>query len=184
MEKRNEAPSLNSPLAHVTALDQGGVFRAYHAIMSDKAWNRSLMALYSTRSYEAGLRGARKLIRLTEQFKQKLRPRQYERNLIRLALLELTCLDRLDWLPEYLENWNNWRLTPLPLFYHVSRRQDHRIRPFLMRETRSRLFVHFLYLIRSRKELIERKIGTDFRRHTRQEDLGEEEMRERLRRLG
>jgi hypothetical protein len=184
MEKRNEAPSLNSPLAHLSALDQGGLLRAYHAIMSDKAWNRSLMALYSTRSYEAGFHGAKNLIRLTEQFKPQLARRRYERNLIQIALLELTCLDRLDWLAEYLETWDKWRSAPLPLYYQLARRGDPRIRPFVIEETDTRLVVHFLYLQRARKELIGRKLGTQFRRHARQEDLGEEEMRERLRKVG
>jgi hypothetical protein len=184
MEKRNEAPSLNSLLGHLSALDQGGVFRGYNAIMSDKAWNRSLTALYSTRSYEAGFHGAKNLIRLTEQFKPQLARRRYERNLIQIALLELTCLDRLDWLAEYLETWNRWRSAPLPLYYHLRRSEDPRIRPFVIRETPARLYVHFLYLTRSRKELIERKIGTEFRRHARQKDLTEEEMRERLGRIG
>jgi hypothetical protein len=158
------------------------VFRKYCALFSHPAWNRAVSILYATRSYEAGLEGSRILADLTERFKADLEPRQYERNLIRIALLELTCLDRLDWLQEYLDTWNNWRSTPLPIFYKLSRRRDPRIRPFLIQEnvTDPHLFVHFLYLTRARKELIERKIGTDFRRHARQADLAEGEMRERL----
>jgi hypothetical protein len=148
--------------------------------MADKAWNRSLTALYDTRSYEAGLSGARKLVDLNESFKRRLGKRQYESYLIRIALLELTCLDRLDWLPEFLSTWAAWRLRPLAIPYHISRRQDPRIRPFVIEETDRDLLVHFLYLTRARKEVIERKIGRDFRRHARQEDLTDRELRERL----
>jgi homoserine acetyltransferase len=165
------------------AADKGDLFRRYSAIMNDRAWNRSLTALYQTRSYEAGLQGARTLIALTERFKEELDARGYERNLIRIALLELTCLDRLDWLQEYLDTWNNWQSTPLPLYYKLSRRRDARIRPFILDETNQSLFVHFLYLTRARKELIEKKIGTAFREHARQGDLTEGEMRNRLDRL-
>ena len=65
----------------------------------------------------------------------------------------------------------------------ISRRQSSRIRAFVIRETNTHLDVQFLYLQRSRKELIDRKVGTDFRRHARQEELTEEEMRERLTRV-
>lgn len=170
----------------LAVLPAESLFRRYLAVLEDRAWNRSLTALYATRSYESGLHAARTLTELTEGFKGKLTPRRYQRNLIRIALLELTCLDRLDWLAEYLERWNDWRSTPLPLFYQLARRQDPRLRPYLIQEnvTDSHLFVHFLYLTRARKEVIERKIGTDFRRHARQEALTEEEMRERLGRIG
>ena len=160
--------------------DQGDLFRRYSAIMEDRAWNRSLSALYDTRSYEAGLEGVRTLIGLTERFKEKVEPRRYERNLIRIALLELTCLDRLDWLQEYLDTWNAWRSRPLPLFYKLSRQRDPRIRPFILEESNQSLVVHFLYLTWARKELIEGKIGRSFRRHARQEDLTDGEMRDRL----
>jgi hypothetical protein len=40
--------------------------------------------------------------------------------------------------------------------------------------------VHFLYLTRARKVVIEKKVETDFKRHARQEDLTEGELRERL----
>jgi len=168
-------------------------------MMEDRAWNRSLTALYDTRSYEAGLQGARDLAALTEKFKRRLQPRRYEHNLIRIALLELTCLDRLDRLAEYLDRWNAWRVRPLALFYQLSRRRAARIQPFVLvgaadlcvRPSRGRshriaptspasLAVHFLYLTRARKELIERKVGTNLRGHARQDELTEGEMRERL----
>jgi hypothetical protein len=148
--------------------------------MDAKAWNRSLGLLYATRSYEAGLAGARKLLDLTGRFKPLLANRQYERHLIRLALLELTCLDRLDWLNEYLAAWAGWRSRPLTLAYKLSRRRDPRIRSFVIRETDTHLDVHFLYLTWARKKVIGRKLGTDFRRHARREDLTEEDLQERF----
>jgi len=174
----------NWPAKNQRSLGSANGFRRYAALLEDRAWNRSLSALYATRSYEAGLEGTRRLIELTAKFPATLNPRQYDRNLIRIGLLELTCLDRLDRLGEYLESWGAWRSTPLPVFYNLSRRRDPRILPFVIRETDTHLLVHFLYLQRARKELIERKAGTNFRRHARQEDLTEEEMRERLRRIG
>jgi hypothetical protein len=155
-------------------------FQAYLRIMDAKAWNRSLGLLYATRSYEAGLAGARKLLDLTGRFKPLLANRQYERHLIRLALLELTCLDRLDWLNEYLGAWTGWRSRPLTLTYKISRRRDPRIGLFVMRETDTHLDVHFLYLTRARKEVVEGKIGNAFRRHARQEELTEEDLQERF----
>lgn len=161
------------------------VFRKYCVLFSHPAWNRALSILYAARSYEAGLEGAWTLATLTERFKADLDPLQYERNLIRIALLELTCLDRLDRLAEYLEAWARWRDRPLRLLYTLSRRRDPRIRPFLIQEsaTDTALFVHFLYLTRARKKSIERKIGTNFRRHARQEDLTDGELKLRLSRM-
>jgi hypothetical protein len=185
-------------MAKGRALRRRGEYHVYCAMMEDRAWNRSLTALYDTRSYEAGLQGARDLAALTEKFKRRLQGRRYERNLIRIALLELTCLDRLDWLREYLDVWEQWRRRPLALYYHLTRRNRPRIAPFVLGETKAHLSaddggrptvvshrssvveVHFLYLTWARKELIEAKLGRNFRGHARQEDLTDEEMRERL----
>ena len=158
--------------------------------MEDKAWNLALTAVYATRAYQDGLQGARALIDFTEKFEQEGRfparspaggmNRPYERNLIRIALLELTCLDRLDRLGEYLEAWNGWRSRPLALFYELAKRSKPRLQPFIIEETGDHLIVHFLYLTRARKELIEKKLGRNFRRHAQQEDLTEGEIRDRL----
>jgi hypothetical protein len=159
--------------------EERNLFRRYAAMM-DRSWNQSLTVLYDTRSYEAGLSGSRKLVDLNERFKGRLGKRRYESYLIRFALLELTCLDRLDWLAEYLESWKAWRYRPLILPYKLSRRRDPRIRPFVIKETDRHLLVHFLYLTRARKDVIERKVGTDFKRHAKQEDLTDRELGERL----
>jgi hypothetical protein len=163
--------------------EERNLFRRYAAMMTDQSWNRSLTVLYATRSYVAGLSGARKLVDLNESFKRRLGKRRYESYLIRIALLELTCLDRLDWLAEYLDTWNLWWSRPLSLSYKLSRRGNPQIRPFVIKEMDKDLLVHFLYLTRARKEVIERKIGRDFRRHAGQEDLTDAELRERLARL-
>jgi hypothetical protein len=164
------------------SLSNTQVFRKYCALFSHPAWNRALSILYAARSYEAALKGARTLVTLTEHFKAELDPHQYERNLIRIALLELTCLDRLDRLAEYLEAWEGWRIRRLALFYKLSRRGDPRIMPFVLEETDASLVVHFLYLTWGRKRNVEGKIGLgNFKRHARQEDLTEEDLGLRLR---
>jgi hypothetical protein len=178
-----QSPKLNTlPVFFTGVPEERNLFRRYAAIMG-RSWNRSLTVLYDTRSYEAGLSGAHKLVDLNERFKSRLGKRRYELYLIRIALLELTCLDRLDWLPEYLSIWAAWRLRPLAVPYHISRRQNPRIWPFVVKETDRDLLVHFLYLTRARKEVIERKIGTHFKTHARQEDLTDAQLRERLARL-
>jgi hypothetical protein len=156
-------------------------FGKYSALFSRRAWNQALSIVYATRSYEAGLDGARTLAMLTERFKVQLGPDRYEQNLIRIALLELTCLDRLDRPAEYLEAWQAWRIRRLPLRYGLSRRGNPRIIPFVLEETNTALAVHFLYLTWARKKIVERKVGAErFRRHARQEDLTNEEFRIRL----
>jgi hypothetical protein len=160
------------------------VFRKYCALFSNPAWNRALSILYAARSYEAGLGGAWTLVTLSERFKADLDPLQYERNLIRIALLELTCLDRLDRLAEYLEAWDSWRSRRLPLFYKLSHCGDPRIMPFVLEKTDDSLLVHFLYLTWERKRIVERKVGSaSFKRHARQEELTDGEIKLRLSRM-
>ena len=103
-------------LPDLRALSESRLFRNYCALFSQPAWNRALSILYASRSYESGLEGSRILMDLTERFKADLKPRRYEQNLIRIALLELTCLDRLDRLAEYLEVWESWRSSWVSLF--------------------------------------------------------------------
>jgi hypothetical protein len=160
------------------------IFRKYCALFSHPAWNRAVSILYAARSYEAGLEGAWTLATLTERFKTDLDPLQYERNLIRIALLELTCLDRLDRLVEYLEAWRSWRSRRLPLLYKLSRRGDPRIMPFVLEETDDWLLVHFLYLTWGRKRIVERKVSSvSFKRHARQDELTDGEIKLRLSRM-
>jgi len=175
---------------HTWALEENGslsktqLFRKYCSLFTCQAWNRALSILYATRSYEAGLEGASTLATLTERFKADLEPRQYEQNLVRIALLELACLDRLDRLAEYLEAWEGWRSRWLTLSYGITRRRDPLIMSFVLDETEESLVVHFLYLTWGRKRTIEGKIGLEnFKRHARQEDLTEQELRDRLSRM-
>lgn len=166
------------------SLSDTQVFGKYCTLFSLPTWNRAVSILYAARSYEAGLEGAWTLARLTERFKASLDPLQYERNLIRIALLELTCLDRLDRLAEYLEAWEIWRSRRLRLFYKFSRRGDARITPFVLEERDDSLAVHFLYLTWGRKRIVERKVGSArLKRHARQEELTDEEIKLRLSRI-
>ena len=164
------------------SLDDRG-FRSYRTIMADEAWNLSLSALYASRSYEAGLAGAETLTELTERFKPRLALREYQQNLIKIGLLELHCLDCLDLCTEYLEAWNRWRARPLHLSYRPDKSKDPKIKPFIEGKTRGSLRVHFLYLTNARKRIVEKKIGFPNHYHARQDELTDEQIRERLSRI-
>jgi transcriptional regulator with XRE-family HTH domain len=164
-------------------LEDTRLFQYYCGLMTDGAWNTSLSALYASRSYEAGLHGAWLLAELTERFKNRLLVRQYEKNLISIALLELTCLDRLDLPEQYLDAWEKWRGRPLYLTYKASKADSATIGPFIGEKDEMRLRVHFLYLVEPRKLIVERTLGRPSCGHARQEDLSDDEIRERLSRI-
>ncbi|HWP59486.1 MAG TPA: hypothetical protein VNL14_16460 [Candidatus Acidoferrales bacterium] len=136
--------------------------------------------IYRTRSYEAGLDGARHLTSLTEDLRAEL-GRHYVRRRIRLGLLTLTCLDRLDRLAEYLDEWD--RLRQLDLGIRFKKRP--RVGGFILND--DPLTVHFLYLQRHRKNVIEKKIarwvmtGRISAKHASRDELGHEELERRCR---
>lgn len=172
-----------SPLAIPNDLTLSELFQRYSAMLNTGAWELALTALYATRSYEAGLDGSRMLAGLCERFKDELGPERYQNHLIRIALLELTCLDRMDWIGQYLDRWEEWRARPLGLYYKLSRRNNVRMRPYVLEELDTRIWVHFLYFQQARKRTIERKAGSDYRPHAGQSDLSDEEIKDRLRNI-
>jgi transcriptional regulator with XRE-family HTH domain len=171
------------PALSENGLDDTRRFESYRTVMGESGWNLSLRALYTSRSYEAGLTGANTLAELTEQFKERLAKHEYESNLIKLALLQLKCMDSLDLCGEYVDTWARWRRRPLYLHYQASKAADPKIVPFIAQRIRESMKVHFLYLTNGRKAVVQSKLGGTFHPHARQEDLTDTEIKARLSRI-
>jgi hypothetical protein len=165
-------------------------FAKYRKIMSYPVWNYIRQAIVSTRAYEEGLNAGLLLLDLTEEYRQQLDAKEYEKNLIMLYYHILDMLDRADRWEEYLNVWEQIREnTNFAMTYTLDSRFRHgeRIAPFILRTGPDFLYVHFLYIGSHRKEVITRKLNkkksgdkTKHLLHARQEDLSEAEIKRRL----
>lgn len=165
----------------------------YRKIISYPTWNYVSQAIFTTRSYEAGLEGALLLLRLTEHYKPKIEKKEYESNLRHLYSFVLSMLDSLDRWEEYLDLWERlFREAPLADTYSKDARNHHgaKIEPFVVGEDEHILYIHFLWGTQDRKEVIERKLlkkrsgkRIDYLLHAQQEQLTDSEIQRRLERL-
>ncbi len=149
-----------------------------------------LHAVRDTRSCEAGLDAGLLLLRVTDLHQGRLsrRERTVHRKWLYWFVLEM--LDRLDRWDEYLETWARVRAhTTYALTERPDARQRHgaALTPYVLREDARGLTVHFLWLTRFRKTVIERKVQRQRRGqklgnvwHATQDELSGDELRERL----
>lgn len=165
----------------------------YRKIVSYPTWNYVSQAIFTTRSYEAGLEGALLLLRLTEHYKPRIDKKEYESNLRHLYSFVLSMLDSLDRWEEYLDLWEKlFREAPLADTYGKDARNYHggKMEPFVLGEDEHILYIHFLWGTQDRKEVIRRKLlrkrsgkRIDYLLHAQQDQLTESEIQRRLERL-
>lgn len=176
-----------------TSLAKKFSLKKYRKIISYPTWNYVSQAIFTTKSYEAGLEGSFLLLKLTECYKPKLEKKEYESNLRQLYSFVLSMLDSLDRWEEYLELWDKlFREVPLADTYGKGARDFHGkgIEPFIVAEDEHTLYIHFLWGTQDRKEVIKRKLfkkgsgkRIDYLLHAQQEQLTDSEIRRRLDRL-
>ncbi len=165
-------------------------FVKYRKIMSYPVWNYIRQAVVSTRAYEEGLNVGLLLLYLTEEYHLQLNVKEYKKNSILLYCFILDMLDREDRWEEYLNAWEQIREnTNFAITYTMDARFHHgeRMTPFILRMGPDFLYIHFLYTLLYRKEVITRKLNkknsggkTSNLLHARQEELSEAEIKRRL----
>ena len=154
-------------------------------------WTCLFQAVRETRSYEAGLDAGLLLLRVAERHHARLSRREFAAHRKQLYWFILEMLDRLDRWEAYLATWARVRART-GYAYRVGReaRQQHgaQLTPFILREDAHGLTVHFLWLTRYRKAVIERKVARRRRGqklgnlwHATQDELSAAELRESLR---
>ena len=174
----------------ITALTRRLDLATYRAILAYPWWSLIRQAIVDTRSYDRGLDAGLRLLSHTDTYRDVLAPRELESHVTTLGLFILEMLDRLDDWEGYLATWHLLRThTSCSLTYERAARFTHgpRMTPFILGEDTRGLLVHVLYLAAHRKAVIERKLDRQRRgaklgnlRHATQEELSEEEIRERL----
>ncbi len=160
----------------------------YRTIMETWTWAGLVQAVLATRSYEAGLDAGLLLLRVTDLHHERLRQREYVAHRKHLYWFILELLDRLDRWDAYVAVWEYVRThTAHTLTLQSLARHDARLEPFILGEDARGLKVHFLWLSRHRKRVIERKRQRQRRGgklgnlwHAAQAELSDQDMRERL----
>jgi len=163
----------------------------YRRLLSYPGWNYFTQSIKATRAFENGLDACLVLLRYTEDIREGLSVKEYERNLQTLYTFLLIVLDHLDRWDDYLSLWENLRKnTNFSATYAKEGLQLHgnRIQPFILGEDGEYILVHFLYGMSDRKELIKRKqalqrSGKKARKHTRQEELSNKQIEQRLQKV-
>ncbi len=164
--------------------------RLYRQILSSPTWGFAIEAAVRTRFYEKGLDACLTLLHFTDEHLDELSQKEIETNRRWLFYFLLTLLDKLDQWEDYLSVWRCLReRTNLTVPYSREAREHHgdRIEPFVLGEDKYTLWIHFLYPVMWRKEVIERKVarkkagkrlGNQY--HHPPSELSEAEVRRRL----
>ena len=162
----------------------------YRSVMEAGTWVGLLQAVRDTRSYEAGLDAGLLLLRVTDLHQAQLSGLQRATHRKWLCWFVLEMLDRLDLWDAYLKTWARMRAhTTYPLTVHPIARQRHgaTLTPYVLHEDVRVIMVHFLWLTRHRKAVIERKVQRQRQGqklgnvwHGTQAELSDDELRERL----
>ncbi len=158
----------------------------FRAIFSLRVWPHVRRAIRYTRAYEQGMEACLILLQAAEDFRSELTKKDYANACIMTYGLLLSCLDCLDRWEEYLSVWDQIRThTELESQFVAGAVAKHgkKMAPFILRETKQYVYVHFLYGHLRRRDLISRKleklrtsgkVGNLL--HARREQLSEEEM--------
>ncbi len=161
----------------------------YRQIMAYPTWEGVVQALIATRSYAKGLEAGLELLRFAEANQERLTPREFESQMMRLYYFLLDMLDRADQWEPYVAAWEAIRAhTSYPLRYNpTARLAQTTMAPFILRREPGTLWVHFLWLTAYRKAVIERKVEAQRQgrrlgnlRHHPQDELSDEELRRRV----
>ncbi len=172
------------------ALQSLGDLHTYRTIMGAWTWACLFQAVRETRSYEAGLDAGLLLLRVAERHHARLSRREFAAHRQQLYWFILEMLDRLDRWEAYLATWVRVRArTGYADRVGLEARQLYgaQLTPYVLREDARGLTVHFLWMTRYRKGVIERKAGRQRRGqklgnawHATQDELSDAELRERV----
>ena len=178
------------PARDAPALKSLADLHTYRTIMGAWTWTALFQAVRDTRSYETGLDAGLLLLRVADHHHAQLSRREAMAHRQQLYWFVLDVLDRLDRWETYLETWEAIRartayaLAERP---HARQRYGDALTPYLLREDTRGLRVHFLWLTRFRKAVIERKVQRRRRGqklghvwHATQDELSTAELREAL----
>ena len=147
--------------------------------------------LVTTRWYDKGVEVALALLAVTDRYDAVLPTSEAATARMRLSLLLLDMLDRLDAWEPYLEVWSQLRRhTAYTVAYHDgphSAATRPRAQPYVVRRERDQIDLHFLWLSSHRKDLIERKLAAKragrrlgHLRHHPPDELSDAEVRRRV----
>ena len=172
------------------ALQSLGDLDTYRTIMGAWTWTCLFQAVRDTRSYEAGLDAGLLLLRVAEQHHAHLSRREFAAHRKQLYWFILEMLDRLDRWDAYLETWARVRAYTAyasPAWPDARQQYGAELTPYILREDAGGLKLHFLWITRHRKAVIERKMARQRRGqqlghvwHATQDELSDDELRERL----
>ena len=178
------------PARDAPALKSLADLHTYRTIMGAWTWACLFQAVRETRSYEAGLDAGLLLLRVAERHHARLSRREFAAHRQQLYWFILEMLDRLDRWEAYLATWVRVRArTGYADRVGLEARQLYgaQLTPYVLREDARGLTVHFLWMTRYRKGVIERKAGRQRRGqklgnawHATQDELSDAELRERV----
>ena len=159
----------------------------FRALLGDPTWYLVTQFLVTGRWYEQGLELAFELLACADRYHQDLSAHEEARARMQLYALVLDMLDRLDAWDTYLEVWHQLRQhTAYSLVYGGGAAMRPRAQPYVLRREANRTYLHFLWIVSHRKELIERKLAKQRAgrplgnlRHHPQSDLSDAELRRR-----
>lgn len=169
----------------------------FRRILSHSIWNMLVETIDYTRSHELGIDKGLELLMYAEENQKCFGVEERQEHLEKLYLFILHELDKLDRWEEYLDAWDKIQTnTGFSITYskrtkyedaNPQRGQFEDMRPYILFEDRTNLYVHFLYSISHRKKIVERKlgrkkagkkVGNQF--HAQQDDLSDEEINRRF----
>jgi hypothetical protein len=151
-------------------------------------WNYIIQTFDYTRSYEQGLAFATKLFEELEKQEKQIPREKLEKHLQLIYHFVFKNLDKLDRWGDYLALWETVRENvKIYISYPKTSRNEEGIAAYITREGSKSIYVHFLWSMRHRKVVIERKVEKkksgaklDNLLHEQQGDLTPEEVRERF----
>jgi hypothetical protein len=165
-------------------------FETFKVFLSNPKFGYFNRLIDYTRSYERGLEIVLLLHNLFLHYKSKFTEREERDYATSIYFTILKYLDKLDRWEDYLSTWDIVREnTNYPMKYSLDSRKRHgqRINDYILREDAKNIYVHFLWSISHRKEIIagkmkKKQLGQRINNifHAKQSDLSVEEIKERF----
>ncbi|MBU2530444.1 MAG: hypothetical protein KKD35_05335 [Elusimicrobia bacterium] len=151
-------------------------------------WNYITQTFDYIRAYEDALIFAANLLQELEKNRDKFSQKKYEENIFFIYFFVFTNLDKLDRWEDYLDSWERvLRNVKVGHKYPLDIKREVGITPYIIKESNDAIYVHFLWSLKPRKELIERKLEKKRKGkkignllHAQQSELTTEEIKERF----
>jgi hypothetical protein len=132
-------------------------------LFSPFVWKFFTVYFQSPKTYVWGIECGLKILETIDKYKDQLSNEEKNTYYVDTYSLILKMYDKLDMWEEYLSAWTEVRANTSHYLKYVKRvldgPQKDKILPFVLREGKSVIFVHFLYQGSHRKDLIERKLA-------------------------